>query len=131
MRVYLCRHALALSDGPDELRELSAEGLEQARALGESLAARDEAPHVILSSPLLRARQTAGEIGRAVGVPVHVDEELAPGATIDSLRRAIEGNEGPVVVVGHQPDCSEIAFAVIGRDPGFPVAGMVELDLAT
>ena len=67
MRVYLCRHALALSGEPDELRELSAEGLEQARALGESLAARDEAPHVILSSPLLRARQTAAEIGYSLG----------------------------------------------------------------
>ena len=131
MRVYLCRHAHAPSGEPDELRELSAVGLEQARALGESLAARDEAPHAILSSPLLRARQTAGEIGRAVGVPVQVDEELAPGATIDSLMRAIDGEQGPVAVVGHQPDCSEIAYAVIGRDPGFPVAGMVVLELTT
>ena len=36
---------------------------------------------------------------------------------------------GPVATVGHQPDCSEIALALIGRDPGFPVAGMAELEL--
>ena len=61
---------------------------------------------------------------------MRVDEALAPGATIESLRRALDGEDGPVAVVGHQPDCSEIAYAVIGRDPGFPVGGMVELDIA-
>lgn len=131
MRVYLCRHAHALSGEPDELRELSAEGREQARALGERLADRADAPVLVLSSPLLRARQTADEIARALGVDVRVDEALAPGATADSLRSAVEGETGPVATVGHQPDCSEIAYALIGRDPGFPVAGMVELDLTS
>ncbi|MCY7301626.1 MAG: histidine phosphatase family protein [Thermoleophilia bacterium] len=131
MRVYLCRHAHALPGEPDEFRELSAEGVEQARALGESLSARAAAPVVVLSSPLLRARQTAAELGRAVGVPVRVDDALAPGATADGLAQALEGEQGPVATVGHQPDCSEIAYAVIGRDPGFPVAGMVELELRT
>ena len=129
MRVYLCRHAHAVSGEPDELRELSAEGIEQARALGRSLATRADAPMVVLSSPLLRARQTAAEIGRAVGAPVRVDEALAPGATAEALAQALGGAEGPVATVGHQPDCSEIAYALIGRDPGFPVAGMVELDI--
>ena len=129
MRVYLCRHAHALSGEPDELRELSAEGFEQARSLGASLAARGDSPLVVLSSPLLRARQTAAEIGHAVGVPVRVAEALAPGATVDLLVQALEGEDGPVATVGHQPDCSEIAYAVLGRDPGFPVAGMVELDV--
>ena len=129
MHVFLCRHAHALSGEPDALRELSAEGIEQARALGESLAARADPPVVVLSSPLLRARQTAAEIGRAVGVPVRVKEALAPGATAEALVQALEGEEGPVATVGHQPDCSEIAYALIGRDPGFPVAGMVELDI--
>ena len=129
MRVYLCRHAHALPGDPDDLRELSAEGREQARALGESLAARADPPVVVLSSPLLRARQTAAEIGRVVGVHVLVDETLAPGATVEALAHALEGAEGPVATVGHQPDCSEITYAVTGRDPGFPVAGMVELDL--
>jgi len=86
---------------------------------------------VVLSSPHLRARQTAAELGRAVGVPVRVDDALAPGATADGLAQALEGEQGPVATVGHQPDCSEIAYAVIGRDPGFPVAGMVELELTT
>lgn len=129
MRVYLCRHAAALAGGPDELRVLSAEGVEQARALGQLLADRDDAPALVLSSPLLRARQTAAEIARATGAPVRIDEALAPGATADAFTRSLAGERGPVATVGHQPDCSEITIALIGRDPGFPVAGMVELDV--
>lgn len=129
MRVYLCRHAQAGPGEPDELRGLSADGLEQARALGEALAGRADAPALVLSSPLLRAQQTAAEIGRATGAPVRIEEALAPGATAEALTRALGDEQGPVVTVGHQPDCSEIALALIGRDPGFPVAGMAELEL--
>jgi phosphohistidine phosphatase len=129
MKVYLCRHAQAVSGDPDALRELSAEGLEQAQALGEALAQRVDAPALVLSSPLLRARQTAAEIARATGAPVRIDEALAPGATAETFARALEDEEGPVATVGHQPDCSEIALVLLGRDPGFPVAGMVELEL--
>ena len=131
MRLYLCRHAEATSGEPDELRELTPLGVQQAQELGERLAALGDPPQLVLTSPLRRARQTAAEIERALGVPVRIGEELAPGATIDTLMRAIDGEQGPVAVVGHQPDCSEIAYAVIGRDPGFPVAGMVVLELTT
>ena len=62
---------------------------------------------------------------------MRIDEALAPGATAEALAQALEGEQGPVATVGHQPDCSEIALALIGRDPGFPVAGMAELELIT
>ena len=68
MRVYLCRHAEAAPGDPDELRELTPAGLEQAQALGASLAGLDDPPALVLSSPLSRARQTAAEIGRATGL---------------------------------------------------------------
>jgi phosphohistidine phosphatase len=132
MRVYLCRHAQAAAGNqgdPDELRELTPAGVAQARALGEALAGRADAPTLVLSSPLLRAQQTAAEIGRATGAPVRIAEALAPGATAETFARALAGEQGPVATVGHQPDCSEIALALIGRDPGFPVAGMAELEL--
>lgn len=132
MRVYLCRHAQAdpgSQGAPDELRGLTPAGVEQARLLGEMLAHRTEAPVLVLSSPLLRARQTAAELGRATGAPVRIVDALAPGATAETFAKALAGEDGPVATVGHQPDCSEIALAVIGRDPGFPVAGMAELEL--
>jgi phosphohistidine phosphatase len=129
VRVYLCRHAQAVAGEPDELRELTAEGVEQARALGARLAALPVPPRLVLTSPLLRARQTGAEIARETGATARVEEALAPGATAAVLIAALADEPGPVATVGHQPDCSEIALAVLGRDPGFPVAGMVELEL--
>ena len=114
---------------PDELRELTPEGLEQARGLGTRLAALPAPPRLVLTSPLIRARQTGAAVAEAVGATARVEEALAPGATAEALIEALAGEAGPVATVGHQPDCSEIALTLLGRDPGFPVAGMVELEL--
>ncbi|MEI7761318.1 MAG: histidine phosphatase family protein [Thermoleophilia bacterium] len=129
MLLYLCRHADASPGEPDELRELTPVGLEQARALGASLAALPQPPRLVVTSPLLRARQTGAELARATGAAIRVEEALAPGANADTLSEALATDDGPVAAVCHQPDCSEITWALTGRDPGFPVAGMVELDL--
>ena len=130
VRVYLCRHAQAGPGDPDELRELTPEGVEQARALGMQLAELEEPPRLVLTSPLVRARQTGAAIARAVRVEARVEEALAPGATAEGLIAALAGIEsGPVATVGHQPDCSEIAREILGHDPGFHVAGMAELEL--
>jgi phosphohistidine phosphatase len=127
--VYLCRHAQAGPGEPDELRALTPTGVEQARRLGELLAAADVTPEVVVASPLVRARQTAALVARALGAELRVDTRLAPGATVDDLRAALEALAGPVATVGHQPDCSEIAVAVTGKDPGFPPAGVATIDL--
>lgn len=131
MRVYLCRHAEAAPGDPDDLRELTANGAEQAHALGERLSVASLPPRVVLTSPLVRARQTAEAVADAIGVAVEPRNELLPGATVASLRRALDGVAGPVAVVGHQPDCSEIALAVSGADPGFAPGAMAELELDT
>ena len=51
----------------------------------------------------------------------------SPGGDCGFADRAIAGAPGPIATVGHQPDCSEIALELTGVDPGFPVAGSVEL----
>jgi phosphohistidine phosphatase len=129
VRIYLCRHAQARAGEPDELRELTPEGLEQARDLGTRLAALPAPPRLVLTSPLIRARQTGAAVAEVVGVTTRVEEALAPGATAEGLIEALAGEPGPVATVGHQPDCSEIALSLLGHDPGFPPAGMVELEL--
>ena len=129
VRVYLCRHAKAAPGAPDDLRKLTGKGMTQAAALGELLAALAEPPVLVLSSPLVRARQTAEAIASATGVPLEIESRLAPGATILDLREALAGRAGPVATVGHQPDCSEIAFAVTGADPGFSPGAMAQLEL--
>ena len=131
MRVYLCRHAEAAPGDPDELRELTAEGRRQARALGARLAGLAEPPATVLTSPLARARQTAEAIVAGDGRRAAPRAALAPGATVDALRGAVAGASGPVAAVGHQPDCSEIAVALTGSDPGFAPGSMTVLELAT
>jgi phosphohistidine phosphatase len=127
MRLYLIRHAEAERGEPDELRRLTLEGREAARRLGERLAS--EGIDVVVASPLLRARETAELIAKGCGADVEVDERLAPGAGLAEVRAAVEGRGDAVAVVGHQPDCSNVAVALTGRDPGFPAAGMTRLDL--
>ena len=129
MLVYLCRHAKAAPGEPDELRPLTPEGKLDARRLAERLAAEPAPPLLVLSSPMLRARQTAGAIARATGAELRVDSRLAPGATAADLRAAVESGAFPVATVGHQPDCSEIALTLTGSDPGFPPAGMAAIEL--
>lgn len=130
MRLYLVRHAEAAPGDPDELRPLTAKGREQARALGEQLRADDVRPSTVLTSPLLRARETGGELARALDVPTEPDDRLAPGASVDDVRAAVEGRGDEVVVVGHQPDCSQIAAALTGGpEPPFPAGGIAVLEL--
>ena len=131
MRLYLVRHAKAAPGQPDELRELTPDGEEASRALGMKLAADGVRPDVILTSPLVRARQTADELGRALGTPVEIDERLAPGATPDGVRRAVAGRGEIVMTVGHQPDCGVIAAELTGGPPpDVPTAGVVAIELA-
>ena len=127
VRLFLVRHAHSDPGDPDSLRPLSPRGRRQAQELGERLAATE--PDVVLTSPLLRARETAAAIAKASGAELRIDDRLAPGATADDLRDALEGAGDTVVAVGHQPDCSEIAFALGAGERDFPTAGVLELDL--
>jgi phosphohistidine phosphatase len=130
MRVYLVRHAEAEPGEPDELRALTAHGRWQAKELGERFARRGIHPEAVVSSPLLRARQTAEAIAAEAGVTAETDERLAPGATADGLRAVVAGRGETVVVIGHQPDCGQIVAAISGEPaPPFPAAGVCELDL--
>jgi phosphohistidine phosphatase SixA len=127
VRIFLVRHAEAAPGEPDELRPLTPEGRAAARELGERLAL--QRPDAVLTSPLLRARETAEPVARAAGLEPHVDERLGPGANVESLSSAVTGRGEAVVVIAHQPDCGEIVLALTGEEVRFPPGGFVELDL--
>ena len=130
MQLYLVRHADATPGDPDELRPLSDEGREQARELGERMRDDGVVPDVVLTSPLLRARETGDALAGATGAISEADERLAPGAMAETLREAISGRGKHVVVVGHQPDCGRIAATLSGEEePPFPPAGMAVIEL--
>jgi phosphohistidine phosphatase len=130
VRLFLVRHAEAAAGEPDELRSLTGAGRKTARALGKQLAADGVHPDVVLSSPLLRARETAAEVAKATGAEAEADDRLAPGAEVDDVRAAIAGRGETVVVVGHQPDCGRIAAELGGGpEPRFPPGGVATLEL--
>ena len=127
MRVFLVRHAAAAPGTPDDERPLTPDGQAEAAALGERLAA--ESLDAVLSSPLLRARQTAEQIARAANLAAEVDERLAPGASADDVREAVEGRGETVVAVGHQPDCSEILLGLTGESRPFAPGAVAVVEL--
>jgi phosphohistidine phosphatase len=130
VRLFIVRHAKAADGEPDDLRPLTEKGREQARALAKQFAAGGVRPDAVLTSPLLRARETADEIARAVGRTAEADERLAPGAGADEVRAAVGGRGQTVIVVAHQPDCGRVAAALSGgAEPPFPPAGVFSVDL--
>jgi len=132
VQLFVVRHADAAPGEPDELRRLTAEGRDQARTLGERLAGQGIRPDVVLTSPLLRARETGAAIAGELGCESEPSDFLGPGATAAELRAAVAGRGETVIVVGHQPDCGRIAAELgNGTEPPFPPAGVAELRLSS
>jgi phosphohistidine phosphatase SixA len=130
VRLFLVRHDKAAPGEPgepDELRPLTKSGQTAARDLGARLAR--EHVDAVVSSPLLRARETAEAIARASDVELELDERLEPGTNLDAVRAVVQGRGETVVVVGHQPDLSEITFALTGRIEEFKPGAVLELEL--
>jgi phosphohistidine phosphatase SixA len=127
MRLFLVRHAEAAPGEPDELRPLTPAGRAVARDLGERLAT--EHVDAVVSSPLLRARETAEQIARAASLTPEADERLAPGATAEDLKAAIADRGDTVVAIGHQPDCSAIVLVLSGRELDFAPGSVHEVQL--
>ena len=118
MQLLLVRHAEASPGTPDELRPLTPHGRGQARALGERLREDGFSPDAVLTSPLLRARETGALLGAELGMEPRVDERLAPGATPEGVTSAAAAHGEIVVAVAHQPDLSHIAAALTGEPAG-------------
>jgi len=131
VRLYLVRHAEAAPGSPDELRPLTEAGRRAARELGNRLAGEGLVDAVV-TSPLLRARETAAAIARVAGAGGQpaVDEGLAPGATPESVLAAVLGRGERVVVVAHQPDCTRIAAAFTGEELEFAPGDMIAFEIA-
>lgn len=123
MDLYLIRHADALALGTggitdDAERPLSEEGKAQARLLATGLRGQGVRLEKVVTSPLVRARQTAEELVRQWPPPAPVVEicaELSPGGKPRKLARFLRDLGGEAVaVVGHQPDLGYLASWLIG-----------------
>jgi phosphohistidine phosphatase len=120
--LYLVRHGVAEERGdawPDDAkRPLTADGTSRMRKAAQGLARLGVGVDIVLSSPLVRARQTAeilaGELNPRPSI-VNV-ESLAPGGSHAALVADLEKNarKSRIALVGHEPEIGELAARLIG-----------------
>jgi phosphohistidine phosphatase len=123
MDLYLIRHADALALGErgiteDANRPLSEKGEKQAAQVAAGLQRRGVRCDVLLTSPLVRARQTADALvhqGTGLVTELQTCDLLAPGGKRSKLAKLLRtAGHGSVGLVGHQPDLGEFAAWLIG-----------------
>ena len=120
VQLHLLRHAHAGDpmkwNGPDDARPLSEKGRLQAERLGLLLADASFEPDAIAASPKLRALDTARLVATPLGMPVRVVDALAGPLDVETLEALLDslGNPSRPVLVGHDPDFSELAAALVG-----------------
>ncbi len=134
-RIHLLRHAHAGDplkwDGPDAARPLSRKGRRQAVALGAFLAAAGIRPGRILSSPKVRARETADLVAAALGVTPVLDDRLADHLELSELEDLLtETGARDLMVVGHDPYLSELFGELLGaRGLAMPKGSIATIDV--
>jgi phosphohistidine phosphatase len=120
MLLYLLRHADAGDPeawtGPDAVRPLSDKGRKQSKRLGDHLASIGFTVDAIITSPKIRAEQTAEIVAERVKAKVSVDDRLAHGFDIDTVEAILSdaGDPERAVLVGHDPDFSETLSTLCG-----------------
>jgi phosphohistidine phosphatase len=119
MELILLRHGKAedTNVGGDFPRELLEKGREQARQAARLLVHAGTLPDIVLTSPLIRARQTADEFCQAAAIPGAVIQGwLACGMTPEQALRELVAFQDfkRVAIVGHEPDFSGLIEALLG-----------------
>jgi phosphohistidine phosphatase len=122
MEIWILRHAKAEEGGPgtsDEERELTAGGHETMRSVARAIARLEPKLDAILTSPLVRARQTAEPVARALALEDELIESdaLVPDADPKEILREI-GKRGlsRAMVVGHMPHLGRLlGYLLTGR----------------
>lgn len=115
MDLILWRHAEAVAakneSETDFSRRLTGKGRKHAEHVAEWLERHLPESAKIISSPAVRARETAEALGRKI----QVIPELAPGAPAAQvlIAAAWPGSRHPVVVVGHQPTLGHVASLLL------------------
>jgi phosphohistidine phosphatase len=130
MNLYLMRHGIAVTaDQPgiesDSERPLTAKGTKRMRRAARGLRRLGISFDALLTSPLVRARQTAEIVADALGLEAQLEEipELAPQSSVDHLisRLTRFQDKEHVLLVGHNP--------LLGHAASFLIAGKKEISL--
>jgi phosphohistidine phosphatase len=127
MIVLIVRHAAAAAREEwklsDSWRPISDKGRRRFRGVVDALSDGDSLPDAILTSPLVRAVQTAEMLATTRGFrgEVEILSVLAPGHSAREAVVAVRARgEGCVAIVGHEPQVSAIAAEVLGAPLPIP-----------
>ena len=114
MLLDLLRHADAGDPGawdrPDAERPLSDKGRKQAKRLGDHLASIGFRTETIVTSPKVRAAETAELVAEKIDGSVTPDDRLAGSLDVDVIETILSdaGDPAEAMLVGHDPDFSEL-----------------------
>lgn len=122
-QLYVMRHGIAVARGsanfPDDTeRPLTPEGKAKMKVIARGLLGLGVRLDSVITSPLVRARETAEIVGQVYGpnVPVEFSDDLRPGGSLESLvaHLAKHADRRRILVVGHEPDLSSGVAKLIG-----------------
>ena len=138
--LYLIRHGVAAERGdnyPDDTkRPLTNEGVQKLRKEAKALVALDITFDVILTSPLVRTRQTAELVAAAFrnAPPIVNMSSLAPGSTHNAIVEELSKHHRRhrIAMVGHEPGIGELAGRLLGvrRPLEFKKGAICRIDVA-
>ena len=143
MNLYLLRHAkaeeLVVRDARrDSERALTPGGVKRMRRVAKGMRALNLRFDAILSSPYVRAKQTAEVVGEIFGCAkrmrfvVALEPDCDPGDVVEYLRQ-FQRTSGDVLLVGHEPHLSRLVAALVtgGSALGinFKKAGLCKLSV--
>ena len=138
LELYLIRHGVAEERGEDwpddSKRPLTADGISRLRKAARGLNALEIGFDQIVSSPLVRTRQTADVFSMELkgAPPIALSDALAPAGSSSSVIQEITRHvrKARVALVGHEPNLGELAAQLIGaRAPlEFKKGGICRID---
>lgn len=122
MKLYFIRHGLAGHSsrwkGDDAIRPLTKKGKKRLTREGTGIDKLGIKPDVIITSPLLRACQTAEIVAKELNMTDKLveDQRLAPGFGVGKLSQIVRdhGKANSIVLVGHEPDFSTTISHLVG-----------------
>ena len=133
MELYFLRHGEADWPGwkkSDDERPLTKRGKKEMHEVARFLARLKAQPNLIVTSPLPRAAQTAEVAAEELKIKLRTDELLAPGFGIDQLRKLWKRHRAKkLMVVGHEPDFTNVISKLTGASVKLSKAGVALLDV--
>jgi phosphohistidine phosphatase len=125
--IWLLRHGEAAEGSPDAERPLTDKGERQSRAAGAALKALGADVAVCMTSPKVRAYDTARLACEPLGVePTH--EPRLAGGPFDAEQLAAGLDEHDVLLVGHDPDFSMAVHSLTGAQVRMKKGGLAGID---